>query len=116
MRHLRKGRKLGLKRGKRKAFLRTLAANLIMKGRIKTTEARAKALKPFVEKLITRGKKQTVASLRILMKKLPRKAAYKVHNEISARYNDRNGGYLRIVKQLAPRKHDASKMAVIEFV
>ncbi len=116
MRHQKKGRKLGLKRGPRKAFLKVLSNNLIMREKIRTTEARAKELKPIVDRLVTYGKKQDIASLRILLSKLPKKAAYKIYNEISPRYKNRKGGYTRIIKHLTVRKHDASKMATIEFV
>jgi large subunit ribosomal protein L17 len=116
MRHLSKTKKFGLKRGPRKAFMKILAQNVIMKERIKTTEAKAKAIRPVVERLVTYGKKQNVAALRILVQKLPKAAAYKVFYEISPRYKDRKGGYTRIIKHLAPRKHDAAKMATIEFV
>lgn len=116
MRHLSKTKKFGLKRGPRKAFMKILAQNLIMKERIKTTEARAKAIRPIVERLVSHGKKQNVAALRILTEKLPKAAAYKVYHEIAPRYKERKGGYTRIVKHLAPRKHDAANMATVEFI
>lgn len=81
-----------------------------------TTVARAKELKPIVERFITYGKKQNLHALRLLMKKLPREAAYKVYHEIAPRYLERKGGYTRIVKQSKRRVHDGSKMAYIEFV
>jgi len=116
MRHLSETKKFGLKRGPRKSFMKILAQNLIMKERIKTTEARAKAIRPVVERLVSHGKKQNVAALRTLIEKLPKQAAYKMYHEIAPRYKDRKGGYTRIVKHLVPRKHDAAKMATIEFV
>lgn len=116
MRHLKKGRKFGLKRGKRHSFLRILAGNFIMREKIKTTEARAKELKPIVERFVTYGKKQNVASLRLLIQKLPKDAAQKMYYEIAPRYTNRKGGYTRITKVMKARKHDASKMAIIEFV
>lgn len=116
MRHLNKGRKLGLKRGPRKAFLRILAANLIQKEKITTTEARAKEIRPIVERFVSYGKKQNLAALRILTQKLPKAAAYKIYHEIAPRYLERKGGYTRIIKVAKRRTHDASKMAVIEFV
>lgn len=116
MRHLKKGRKFGLKRGRRRAFLRILAGNFIQRERILTTEARAKEIKSFVEKFITHGKKQNIAALRLLMSKLPKSAAYKVYHEIAPRYQKRKGGYTRIIKQATARSRDGSKMAVIEFV
>ena len=116
MRHQKRGRKFGLKRGKRKSFLRILAGNLIQRGRIVTTEARAKEIRPLVESLVTHGKKQNVAALRLLMSRLPRDAAYKIYHDIAPRYRDRKGGYIRIIKRAKLRQHDASHMATIEFV
>ena len=105
-----------MKRGPRKAFLKILAANLIQKEKISTTEARAKEIKSVVERLITYGKRQDLAALRILIQKLPKAAAYKLYHEIAPRYLDRKGGYTRIVKIAKRRVHDASKMVIIEFV
>jgi large subunit ribosomal protein L17 len=116
MRHLNKGRKFGLKKGRRRSFLRILAGNLISHERMVTTEARAKEIKSMVERYISYGKKQNLAGLRLLLRALPKQAAYKVYNELAPRYKERRGGYLRVVKLAKPRKHDASKMAVIEFV
>ncbi len=116
MRHLSETKKFGLKRGPRKAFTKILVQNLIMKERIKTTEARAKAIRPQIERFVSYGKKQNVSALRALMQKLPKKAAYKMYHEIAPRYKERKGGYTRIVKHLTLRKHDAAKMATIEFI
>ncbi len=116
MRHGVKGKKFGRERGPRRAFMKTLAGNLIQREHILTTEARAKALRPFVERLITHGKRQNVASLRLLLQRLPKQAANKLYYDIAPRYQDRKGGYTRIRKQTKPRAHDASHMATIEFV
>ncbi len=116
MRHLKKGRKFHRKRGQRKALLKTLADNLILREKIQTTEAKAKEIKPSVEKLITVAKKQNVAALRMLLKKLSKKASYKLYHQIAPRYSNRSGGYLKIVKSARVRKTDGAKMAVIEFV
>jgi large subunit ribosomal protein L17 len=116
MRHLNKGRKFGLKRGPRRAFLKILAANLITRGKVLTTEARAKEIRPMAERFISYGKKQNVAGLRQLLRKLPRVAAYRVYHELAPKYLDRSGGYTRIVKRAAARKNDGSRMATIEFV
>ena len=116
MRHLKKGRKLGLKKGKRIAFLRILLNNFVQKEKIQTTEARAKEIKPMIERLVSQGKKQNLAALRLLTRKLPKAAAYKVYHEIAPRYVGRNGGYTRIIKSAKGRKHDNSKMATIEFI
>jgi len=109
-------RKFGRIRGRRKAFLKTLAHNLIMKERIQTTEARAKELRPRVEKLVTLAKKQKLASLRLLLARLPKAAATKLYYELASRYQERHGGYLRILKTSHSRKRDAAKKAIIEFV
>ena len=116
MKHLKKGRKFGRKTGQRKAFMKILANNLVQRGRITTTEARAKELRPFVERLITFGKKQNLHGLRLLLKKLPKDTAYKMYHEIAPRYSERSGGYTRIIKQSAVRKQGGAKKAVIEFV
>ncbi len=116
MRHLKKGKKFGLKAGPRKAFMRNLAGNLIQQERVTTTEARAKELRRFVERMVTHGKKQNIASLRLLISRLPKSAAYKVYHDLAPRYGERKGGYTRITKQTKRRVHDASKMATIEFV
>lgn len=116
MRHLVKGRKFGRKRGPRRAFLKTLAANFIRKEKILTTEARARELRPLVERFVGYGKRQNLAGLRRLIQKLPKEAAYKVYYEIAPRYEGRRGGYTRIVKRVKARQGDGAKMATIEFV
>lgn len=116
MRHLNKGRKFGRKKGQRKAFIRTLANNLIQHGKITTTEARAKELRGVVERYVTYGKRQTVSALRTLIRHLPKSAAYKMYHEIAPKYVTRKGGYTRVLKMTKGRRHDASKMAVIEFI
>lgn len=116
MRHLKKGRKFGLTRGKRRAFLRILMHNLIMEERIQTTEARAKEIRPKVEKMVTLAKKGNLPALRLLMRRLPKNSSYKMFHEIAPRYKERRGGYLRIKKTSEVRMRDGAKQAVIEFV
>ncbi len=116
MRHGKSTKKFGLKRGPRRAFLRGLAGNLITRGKITTTEARAKELRKIVERYVTYGKRQSVAGLRLLISALPKQSAYKMYHEIAPRYQDRHGGYTRVVKIAKPRVNDASKMARIEFI
>jgi large subunit ribosomal protein L17 len=116
VRHGNQGRKFGRERGPRKAFLRNLAGQLVVRERIVTTEARAKELRMVVERFVTHGKKQNLAALRFLTKKLPKAAAYKVYHELAPRYASRAGGYLRVVKRARARKSDAAKMASVEFV
>ncbi|PIR87781.1 MAG: 50S ribosomal protein L17 [Candidatus Harrisonbacteria bacterium CG10_big_fil_rev_8_21_14_0_10_45_28] len=109
-------RKFGRKKGPRVIFRRSLAANLIEKGKMTTTLARAKEIRPVVEKYITLAKKEEISKLRLLMAKLPKKAAYKVYHELAPKYKDRKGGYLRIIKTAKTRKRDGTAMAIIEFV
>lgn len=116
MRHLAKGRKFGRTRGPRKSFVKGLLCNLIMEGKIKTTPARAKEIKPKVEKLVTLGKKQNLASHRLLIARVPEKAANKVYYELAPKYKERKGGYTRIVKLGTFRKRDAAAQVRIEFV
>lgn len=115
MRHHNANRKFGREKNQRAALLRSLAESLALRGKIKTTEPKAKELRPYIEKLVTLGKKQTLASRRLLEGRIGRAAARKIAGELAAAYRERAGGYTRITK-LAPRRTDASPMAIIEFV
>jgi len=115
MRHLKKTKKFHRKKGQRRALFKSLINNLILKEKIQTTEAKAKALKSMTEKMITLAKKQSLASLRTIASRLPKKSAFKLYYEIAPRYTTRKGGYLRIIKAMK-RKKDGSQMATIEFV
>ncbi|MFA6407150.1 MAG: 50S ribosomal protein L17 [Candidatus Paceibacterota bacterium] len=116
MRHAKTVKKFGREKGQRRAFMKGLANHLISHEKIVTTEARAKALRGFVERMVTHAKKQNITSLRLIMRALPKVNAYKLYHEIAPRYADRKGGYTRVIKMAKPRKHDASAMATIEFV
>lgn len=116
MRHHSNVRKFGRKKGQRRAFMKGLASNLILSERIITTEARAKELRPFMERLVTHAKTQTLTSLRLLLRYLPKARAYKLFHEIAPRYAHRRGGYLRIHKLTVARRNDGGKRASIEFV
>jgi large subunit ribosomal protein L17 len=117
MRHLKRGRKFNRKRGPRKSFLKGLLSNLILREKMLTTEARAKEIRPMVEKLITIGKAQDLAALRLLISRLPsKKVAEKMYYEIAPRYKERQGGYTRITKTSKARKRDGSVVAQIEFI
>lgn len=116
MRHHRNNRKFGLENNARKALIKSLLRSLILKGKIKTTEAKAKEIRPMVEKLITLAKKGDLASRRLVIARMGSvQSTEKLFTKIAKDYADRAGGYTRVVK-LAPRKSDGSKMAVIEFV
>ena len=115
MRHSNHNRKLGREKGPREALLRSLARSLVLKGRITTTQAKAKEIRPFVEKLVTRGKTDTLANRRVLISTLGDAAAVRKLIKTAGTYSERKGGYLRIVK-MVPRKGDAADMALIEFV
>lgn len=116
MRHRKTTKTLDRKRGPRKALFRSLATNLILYEKIKTTEAKAKAIKPVVEKLITKGKAGNLHARRELMEVLyVENAVKKVLEDLSPRYKDKKGGYTRIIK-MAPRQGDGAQMAQIEFV
>jgi large subunit ribosomal protein L17 len=116
MKHLQSNKKFGRKRGQRQAFMKNLAKNLILKGHIETTETRAKAIRPVVEKLITLAKKQNLASLRLLISRVSKDAATKLYYDIAPQYTNRAGGYTRITKISKTRKGDSAPIAVIEFV
>ena len=110
-----KGRKLNRAASQRKALLKGLARALFLNGKIKTTEAKAKELSVFAEKMITRAKKGDLASRRLLLKTQSKKISKKLIEEIGPKYKDREGGYTRVIKTV-PRKSDAAKMAIIELV
>jgi len=115
MRHGNVNRKFGRERGQRAALLKSLARNLVIRGKIKTTEARAKEIRPLVEKLVTKAKSPTLANRRMLIVSLGAAATATKLIKAAEGYGARTGGYLRITK-MGPRKGDAAKMAVIEFV
>ncbi|NOY35783.1 MAG: 50S ribosomal protein L17 [bacterium] len=115
MKHKSTGRKLGRKRNARRALMRSLAVNFVRDEKIKTTEAKAKELRPYIEKMITKGKSGALASRRLVTARIGEDAAKKIFSEIAPKYKERKGGYTRITK-LPRRKGDAAKMAIIEFV
>lgn len=118
MMHHNKIRKLGRTSGQRLALLRSLAISLIEREKITTTEAKAKELRPFIERLVTKAKENTLSSRRLVQSRLfnQDKTAKKLIEKIAPRYEKRAGGYTRVIKLGVQRKGDASKMAVIEFV
>ncbi len=111
-----KGPRLGGSSSHQKALLANLATSLFEHGRIKTTEPKARALRPYAEKLITHAKKGTLHNRREVMKKIRDKdVVHALFAEIGPFFADRNGGYTRIIKVEA-RKGDNAPMAVIELV
>lgn len=110
-----KGRKFGRKRDQRRALIKHLAFALVKYEKIETTEAKAKELRPFIEKWVTKSRDSSVARYRLAISALGEQTAKKLKNEIAPRYKDRSGGYTRIMKRL-PRKGDAARRAIIEFV
>ncbi|HAO81708.1 MAG: 50S ribosomal protein L17 [Parcubacteria group bacterium GW2011_GWD2_43_10] len=116
MRHRKKGAILSRKIGPRRSLLKNLAASLVLYEKIKTTEAKAKAIRSYVERLVTKAKSPTLANRRLLLKFLPTEGPVKKLIEVlGPRYQDRRGGYLRITK-LGARVGDRAKVVIIEFV
>ncbi len=119
MRHHNKNKKFGRETKQRRALLRSLAIALIKNEKIETTEVKAKELRKYVEKLITKGKNSTLATRRLLNSKLGSGgdfAAKKIIEDLSKRYADRPGGYLRIIKKGDRIGSDGALIAIIEFV
>ena len=109
-------KKLSRNTNARRALLKNLAADLLLHERITTTAAKARAVKPFVEKLVTRAKNDSQINRRYLLAKLPRENAVKKLLELYGPvFKERPGGYTRIIK-LGPRVGDRAEMALIEFV
>jgi large subunit ribosomal protein L17 len=116
MRHQRAGKKLGRDSAHRKALYSNLAGALIEHGRIETTEAKAKAVKPFAEKMITLGKRGDLHARRQALSALrSNDVVHHLFAEVAPRFSAREGGYTRIVK-LGQRKGDAAEMAYLELV
>ncbi|MBN1939071.1 MAG: 50S ribosomal protein L17 [Candidatus Aminicenantes bacterium] len=116
MRHRLSGRKLGRTTAHREMLLRNLATSLIEKERVRTTVAKAKEIRPYIEKLITMGKAGTLAARRRALGLTTKEdAVTRLFETVAPRFSERNGGYTRIVK-LGPRKGDGAEMAVIELV
>jgi large subunit ribosomal protein L17 len=116
MRHQRAGKKLGRDSAHRKSLYANLAGALIEHGRIKTTEAKAKAVKPLAEQMITLGRRGDLAARRQAIAALRSKdVVHQLFADVAPRFVDRPGGYTRIVK-LGPRQGDAADMVYLEFV
>ena len=103
--------------GQRSALIRSLARSLVLEERISTTEAKAKALRPYIERLVSYAKTNTLASRRLALSRIHDKEAVKnLFSTIGPRYADRKGGYTRIVKRALRGSNDARKLAYIAFV
>jgi large subunit ribosomal protein L17 len=117
MRHSKHKYKLGVNPAHRKSMMRNLACEIIDHGKIKTTETKAKALKIFVEKLVTIAKTDSVHARRLAFQKLNNAdAVSKLFADVAPKFKERNGGYTRIVKLPDLRLGDATRMGVISFV
>lgn len=117
MSYQRKNRKFGRKSDQRNQFLRSIARSLILHERIMTTEARAKSVRPMVEKLITKARKNDIATRRFLLSKFNNDEVVikKMIDVLAPKYKDRSGGYTRIIK-VERRPGSGRTVAVIEFV
>jgi large subunit ribosomal protein L17 len=116
MRHHRAGKKLGRDAAQRRALYANLAASLIEHGRIKTTEAKAKAVKPIAEQMITLGRRGDIHARRQALAFLrTQEVVHQLFSEVAPRFKERPGGYTRIVK-LGPRQGDAAEMVYLELV
>lgn len=114
--HKRKvGRTFSRRRKVRRGLLKSLARALVMRGRIETTDARARELRRITDRLVTHVKSETVAGRRRVAVFIGDDAAKKLTAEAQKRFADRRGGYTRIIKK-EPRKSDGAKIAIIEFV
>ncbi len=111
-----KGKKLDRKKGPREMMMRNLASSILMYEKVKTTEAKAKIVRPLVERMITMARTGSLTSRRTLLKVLLQKEAVKKALDVlGVRYKERNGGYTRIIK-LGQRQGDGAEMVQIELV
>ena len=117
MKHRTKIKKLGRKRDQRKALNRSLVRSLVLEEKIITTEAKARALRPIVEKIITRSKEDSIANRRLISSRLGNdySVTKKIFSELGPRYKDRKGGYTRI-KKIFNIRPNGRETALIEFV
>jgi large subunit ribosomal protein L17 len=116
MRHRKTTPKLGRKPDARVRLLRNLVTSLVIEERVTTSLAKARAARSLSEKIITKGKKDTVHSRRMVARMVyGSKAVQKIFNELGPRYKDRPGGYTRLLR-LGPRKGDAAEEVILELV
>jgi large subunit ribosomal protein L17 len=111
-----KGKRLGKSPSHQRKILSNLAASLIMEEQVTTTSAKAKMLRPYVEKIVTKARRGDLHARRNVLAKIQdTEVVTKLFDDIGPRYEDRPGGYTRIIK-VGPRRGDGSEMALIEFV
>lgn len=116
MRHRVAGRKFGRNTGQRRALIKGLAISLILNERVTTTEAKAKTIRPVVEKLVTMSREDTAHHRKLVMSRIGNETATsKLFEVLGPRFEEQPGGYTRIYK-IGQRKGDAAPMAMIEFV
>lgn len=115
MLHHNKKRKFGRERKVRVALIKSLLSEFIKQEKMKTTLAKAKEIRPIIEKMVTKANVGTPAVLKLLTGKVTKTSALKLFKEIAPKYKNRKGGYTRIIK-IGPRKTDGAEMAVISFV
>ncbi len=117
MAHHRRGRKFGRTRDQRKQLMRSLARSVILHTRVQTTESRAKSIRPYLEKIVTKAAINNMTTRRLLLSRFNNDKAIvkKLLEEIGPKYKDRNGGYTRITK-IECRPGSGRTVAVIEFV
>ncbi|MFA6341098.1 MAG: 50S ribosomal protein L17 [Candidatus Paceibacterota bacterium] len=115
MLHSNKNKQLGREKNQRNALVKTLAVSLVKYGKITTTEIKAKVLRSFIEKLITKGIEGDLNAERAIAAKLGHGPAKKIMKEIAPKYKERKGGYTRVIK-VNTRLSDGARMAQIEFV
>mmetsp|Transcript_10111 Transcript_10111/g.29986 ORF Transcript_10111/g.29986 Transcript_10111/m.29986 type:complete len:119 (+) Transcript_10111:260-616(+) len=117
IRHGKRMKKLGRPADQRKAMLRSLTTEVIRHGRVRTTEARAKAVRKYVDKMIGLGKDGSLHARRQAMAFMyDKELVHALFEQAAERYEDRNGGYCRVLKDIKPRRGDAARTAVIELV
>lgn len=116
MRHHNKIKKFGREKNQRGALMRSLAESLLIHERVRTTETKAKALRPLVERIISVSRTDSPTSRRLVLKRLKsRLSLRRLYKDIAPRYASRTGGYTRVVK-LGSRLSDGARMAIIELV
>jgi len=117
MRHGKRSRRLSLATGHRNSLLRNMTASLVEHGRIKTTLGRARVLRPYVEKLVTKLKEPTPQNMRYVYSKMPHKRTVQdIAKKVSPVFKDRKGGYIRILKLAKRRVGDCAEQALVEWV